>query len=64
MEEKLRIMTDALVNFIGTRDVEKLKSMRDGYLQLAEVSDDSGESSEDLSNIAELINSLIFALTK
>ena len=57
-------MTDALVNFIGTRDVKKLKSMRKGYLQLAEVSDDSGEPSDDLNRITVLLDSLILALQK
>jgi hypothetical protein len=64
IEEKLETMTDALVNFIGTRDVKKLKSMRKGYLQLAEVSDDSGEPSDDLNRITVLLDSLILALQK
>lgn len=64
MEEKFKIMTKALVDFIGTRDVRKLKSMRKGYLQLAEVSDDSGESSDHLNKIIALLDSLILALQK
>ena len=68
MEDKLKIMTDAVVDFIGTRDVKDLKSMRDGYAQLAEVSDDSGEPShymyDDLIRLVKLIDNLILVLKK
>jgi len=64
MEEKLKIMTDSLVDFVGTRDLKKLKSMRNGYAQLAEVSDDSGEESDDLNKVVGLIDTLIFVLEK
>ena len=63
-EEKLKLLTDSLVDYIGIRDEEKLTSYKNCLLQLAEIADDSGEPDEDLKREAKLIDSLIISLYK
>lgn len=61
-EEKLKLLTDSLVDYIGIRDEGKLTGYKNSLLQLAEIADDSGEPDEDLERAAKLIDSLIIAL--
>ena len=61
-EEKLKLLTDSLVDYIGIRDEGKLTGYKNSLFQLAEIADDSGEPDEDLERAAKLIDSLIIAL--